>query len=123
MFFFTDKLTVEEKKLQEAKFEILTSEVRYLNSLRVLDNEFANDHELIHEVLTPGERERLFPGVETVLAASENFLTDLQSVWNDDPMMNRFPEVILKHIEKFLDVYFTYCSKQVLIEGTLKELK
>lgn len=50
-FFFTERLTVEEKKIQEAKFEILRSEASYSNSLRVLVTEFINNHKLVHEDL------------------------------------------------------------------------
>lgn len=38
--FFTDTLTIEQKKLQEAKFEMMTSEASYLNSLNLLTKHF-----------------------------------------------------------------------------------
>ncbi|XP_018363032.1 PREDICTED: uncharacterized protein LOC108761149 isoform X1 [Trachymyrmex cornetzi] len=117
------KFTPEEKKIQEAKFEILTSEASYLNSLRVLENEFLNNHILINEILTPIERKKLFGGVPSVLSASQTFLAELEAVWREDPMLPGLSEVLLKHAEKCQATYVAYCSNQVSIDTTLKELK
>ncbi|XP_018406089.1 PREDICTED: uncharacterized protein LOC108782329 [Cyphomyrmex costatus] len=117
------KLTPEEKKIQEAKFEILTSEASYLNSLRVLENEFLNNHILINEILTPIERKKLLGGVPSVLSASQTFLAELEAVWREDPMLSGLSEVLLKHAEKCQATYVAYCSNQVSIDTTLKELK
>nr|XP_012229085.1 PREDICTED: uncharacterized protein LOC105676070 [Linepithema humile] len=117
------KLTPEEKKIQEAKFEILTSEASYLNSLRVLENEFLNNHTLMNDILTPIERKKLFGGVPSVLSASQTFLAELEAVWREDPMLLGLSEVLLKHAEKCQATYVTYCSNQVSIDTTLKELK
>ncbi|XP_036139252.1 uncharacterized protein LOC105828598 isoform X2 [Monomorium pharaonis] len=117
------KLTPEEKKIQEAKFEILTSEASYLNSLRVLENEFLNNHILMNEILTPIERKKLFGGVPSVLSASQTFLAELEAVWRADLMLPGLAEVLLKHAEKCQASYVAYCSNQVSIDITLKELK
>ncbi|KAL0128329.1 hypothetical protein PUN28_003543 [Cardiocondyla obscurior] len=117
------KLTPEEKKIQEAKFEILTSEASYLNSLRVLENEFLNNYTLINEILTPSEKNKLFSGVPSVLSASQTFLTELETVWREDPILPGLSEVLLRHAEKCQATYVAYCSNQVSIDTTLKELK
>ncbi|KAG5312698.1 NGEF protein, partial [Acromyrmex insinuator] len=109
--------------LLQAKFEILTSEASYLNSLRVLENEFLNNHILINEILTPIERKKLFGGVPSVLSASQTFLAELEAVWREDPMLPGLSEVLLKHAEKCQATYVAYCSNQVSIDTTLKELK
>ena len=114
---------MEERKIQEAKFEILTSEASYLNSLRVLENEFASNQELSNEILTSSERDKLFGSVPNVLVASERFLAELEQVWRDDPMLGKLPELLLKHGEKSAQVYVDYCSNQVSIDTTLKELR
>lgn len=118
-----EKLTTEEKKIQEAKFEILTSEASYLNSLRVLENEFLSNHILMNEILTPVERQRLFGGVPSVLSTSQTFLAELEAIWREDPMLSGLSEVLLKHAEKCQATYVAYCSNQVSIDTTLKELK
>ncbi|EZA54358.1 Ephexin-1 [Ooceraea biroi] len=117
------RLTPEEKKIQEAKFEILTSEASYLNSLRVLENEFLSNHALMNETLTPIERKKLFGGVPSVLSASQAFLAELEVVWRRDPMLPGLSEVLLKHAERSQTTYVAYCSNQVSIANTLKELK
>lgn len=118
-----ERLTSEEKKIQEAKFEILTSEASYLNSLRVLENEFLNNHALMNEILTPIEKKRLFGGVPSVLSASQTFLAELEAVWREDPMLPGLSDVLLKHSAKCQDTYVAYCSNQVSVDTTLKELR
>ncbi|XP_014609615.1 PREDICTED: uncharacterized protein LOC106789693 isoform X3 [Polistes canadensis] len=117
------RLTPEEKRIQEAKFEILTSEASYLNSLRVLDNEFLRNHELTHEILTPSEKDKLFGGVPGVIKASEKLLADLETIWKEDLTLHNLPDILLKHSEKYLDIFVGYCSNQIKIDMTLRELR
>ncbi|XP_043270705.1 uncharacterized protein Exn [Venturia canescens] len=120
---FLQRLTPDEKKCQEAKFEILTSEASYLNSLRVLVDEFLNNHDLVHEVLTPSERDKLFGRVPGVLMASESLLAELETVWNNDPMLPGLPEILLNYAQRSSLAYVAYCSNQVSIDSTLKDLR
>ncbi|XP_046750519.1 uncharacterized protein LOC124413791 [Diprion similis] len=117
------KLTAEERKLQEAKFEILTSEASYLSSLRVLEEEFVKNAELNSGILSTTEKEKLFGGVPGIRKASERLLADLENVWMDDPMMYGLPDVLFKHAKRSCNVYVQYCSNQVTIDTTLKELR
>lgn len=113
---------MEERKIQEAKFEILTSEASYLNSLRVLDEEFLNESSM-NEILSSSERDKLFGGIPSVLQASEQFLAELETVWRHDPMLHGLPELIRNYADKCLDIYVAYCSNQVSIDTTLKDLR
>lgn len=117
------RLTAEQRKVQEAKFEILTSEASYLNSLRVLENEFLNDPTLVNEVLSPAEWKKLFGFIPNVVQASEKFLAELEAVWKQDPMLHGLPDILIKYADKCLDIYVTYCSNQVSMDITLKELR
>ncbi|XP_053997668.1 uncharacterized protein LOC128886632 [Hylaeus anthracinus] len=116
------RLSPEERKIQEAKFEILTSEASYLNSLRVLENEFLGEFST-NETLTSVEKEKLFGGIPGVLQASEQFLTELETLWRQDPMLHGLPDLLLNYADKFLDIYVPYCSNQVSIDTTLKDLR
>ncbi|XP_031835348.1 ephexin isoform X2 [Nomia melanderi] len=116
------RLSADERKIQEAKFEILTSEASFLNSLRVLENEFLNETS-INEMLTPPEKEKLFGGIPAVLHASEQFLAELEAVWRQDPMLRGLSDVLLKYADKCSDIYVAYCSNQVSIDTTLKHLR
>lgn len=116
------RLTTKEKKIQEAKFEILTSEASYLNSLRVLKTEFLDDSS-IDEILTSVEKDKIFGDIPSILQASEQFLAELETVWRQDPMLHDLPNVLLKYADKCLDIYVTYCSNQVSIDTTLRDLR
>lgn len=121
-FLLLDRLNADERKIQEAKFEILTSEASFLNSLRVLENEFLNETS-INEMLTPAEKEKLFGGIPAVLLASEQFLAELETVWRQDPMLHGLLDVLLKYADKCSDIYVAYCTNQVSIDTTLKHLR
>ncbi|XP_031369102.1 uncharacterized protein LOC102671140 isoform X4 [Apis dorsata] len=116
------RLTTKEKKIQEAKFEILTSEASYLNSLRVLKTEFLDDSS-IDEILTSIEKDKIFGDIPSVLHASEQFLAELETIWRHDPMLHNLPNVLLKYADRCLDIYVTYCSNQVSIDTILKDLR
>lgn len=54
-------MTKEESKLQEAKFEVMTSEASYYKSLTVLEKHFAASPLLLDEsVLSSKDRKSLF---------------------------------------------------------------
>lgn len=89
----------------------------------MLENEFLNSHALMNEILTPVERKRLFGGVPSVLSASRVFLAELEAVWREDPMLPGLSDVLLRHAEKCEETYVAYCSNQVSIDTTLKELR
>lgn len=91
--------------------------------MRVLVNEFLINHELVYEALSATDREKLFGSVPSVLIASERLLAELESVWRADPMLKGLPEVLLKHAERCSKIYTDYCSNQVSIDLTLKELR
>lgn len=68
MFIFSGTISTHQKKLQEAKFEIITSEASYINSLNVLEKHFISSLELCDEsVLSKNDKRTLFsnliPGI------------------------------------------------------------
>ncbi|XP_047580211.1 rho guanine nucleotide exchange factor 16 isoform X3 [Lutra lutra] len=65
-----DKLSAEERKRQEAIFEILTSEFSYQHSLGVLVAEFLQSREL-RATMTQTEHHHLFSNILDVLSASQ----------------------------------------------------
>jgi len=77
----------------------------------------------MNEILTPIESKKLFGGVPSVLSASQTFLAELEFVWRKDPMLPGLSEILLKHAEKSQAIYVMYCSNQVSIANTLKDLK
>jgi hypothetical protein len=58
---FSGTIGPHHKKLQEAKFEIITSEASYINSLNVLEKHFMSSLEMCDEsVLSKNDRRTLF---------------------------------------------------------------
>lgn len=63
-FLLADSLSAHGKKLQEAKFELITSEASYVKSLNVLEKHFMNSSQFRDEtVLSKGDRRILFSNV------------------------------------------------------------
>lgn len=64
MVFLLDTLKPRERKLQEAKFELITSEASYFKSLTVLEKHFVNSHSMNDEtILSKNDRKILFGNV------------------------------------------------------------
>lgn len=122
MFIFVEKLTPGERVVQEAKFEIITSEASYLNSLEVLKREFIED-EGLKRILTDKQKDNIFGEVLNILSLSDKFLNDLESIWQKDPMMSGLLDVCLKHSTNWNMSYINYCYNQIETDITLKELR
>ncbi|XP_022916174.2 rho guanine nucleotide exchange factor 5 [Onthophagus taurus] len=115
-------LSLPQKKLQEAKFEMMTSEASYLNSLNVLNNHFIKN--LYNtECLSNEEKEVLFGKIPPVKNCSEKLLQDLEKCWQDSILLHQICDVIKKHAEENFNVYVQYCENQVYLDSTLKRIK
>ncbi|XP_063701168.1 uncharacterized protein LOC134831378 [Culicoides brevitarsis] len=117
-------LTNTEKYLQEAKFEILTSEASYLKSLNLLKSHFMN-HPAFRDtqILSAADRKTLFSYIIPVQECSDRLLSDLESCWQDNIMLIGLSESLQKHVEKYFNVYISYCEHQGKMDRTLKRLK
>ncbi|CAH0556152.1 unnamed protein product [Brassicogethes aeneus] len=115
-------LSLHQKKLQEAKFEMLTSEASYLNSLTVLDDHFVFNL-MQSDLIGDEEKAKLFGKIVDVRDCSEKLLQDLETCWQDNVLLPGICEIIQKHAEDNFDVYVSYCGNQIFIDETLKKLK
>ncbi|GLH02065.1 Uncharacterized protein GBIM_08114 [Gryllus bimaculatus] len=121
-----DGMTAEQKKLQEAKFEIITSEVSFLKSLNILEKYFINNSEInSKDVLSEEDRRTLFMPIVPVKETSQCFLQDLVKVWEDDICLKNLDlaEVLLKYAKGRFRVYIAYCSRQVDINEVLSQMR
>ncbi|GAB0098227.1 LOW QUALITY PROTEIN: rho guanine nucleotide exchange factor 16 [Sergentomyia squamirostris] len=117
-------LTATEKRLQEAKFEILTSEASYLKSLNLLKSHFMNDPSFRDAtVLSSADRKTLFSYTIPVQECSDRLLCDLENCWQDNIMLLGLSHSVYKHAEKYFHVYVQYCEHQVRLDRTLRRLK
>jgi neuronal guanine nucleotide exchange factor len=117
-------LTQNERRKQEAKFEVLTSEASYLKSLNLLRTHFMN-HPAFRDpqILSPADRKALFSYIVPVQECSDRLLCDLESCWQDSIMLLGLSYHIFKHAEKYFHVYISYCEHQGKLDRTLKRLK
>ncbi|XP_039296866.1 uncharacterized protein LOC111056039 [Nilaparvata lugens] len=116
-----ETMTKADIALQESKFEILTSELSYLNSLNILVTVFIKSKEL-SSILSQSDEECLFKHIVRVKKASEMFLYDLAGQWEDDIFLSGIYREIQKHSRTTLKVYIDYCSNQVNLHRTLQRL-
>ena len=118
-------ISPEQKKLQEAMFEVISSEASYLKSLNILISHFVQSSQFSGEssVLSKRDQRILFSEVISVRACSEKFLADLESRWQESVQLSGISDVIMKHANQNFQVYVKYCSNQVYQDRTLKRLR
>ncbi|XP_054285707.1 uncharacterized protein LOC129002133 isoform X2 [Macrosteles quadrilineatus] len=119
-----DTLSQSRKRLQEAKFEVMTSEASYFKSLTVLDKLFASCPLFCDEnILTRDDKITLFGNVGIVRKCSEKLLLALHSCWQECILLTGISDVVYDHIKSERQVYIKYCTNQISMDRTLKRLK
>lgn len=119
-----DTLSLEKKRLQEAKFEVVTSEASYYKSLTILDKHFAASPLLKDESVLPKvQYKTLFGNVSAVRRCSEAILAALEKCWQESILLEGLSDVINDVAEKYFSVYKKYCTSQLAIERTVKSLR
>ncbi|KAM7323845.1 hypothetical protein ACRRTK_016150 [Alexandromys fortis] len=116
-----DTLSMEERKRQEAIFEILTSEFSYLHSLSILVAEFLQSREL-RATMTQTEHHHLFSNIMDVLAASQKFFEALEQRHKAQVCVEDISDILEDHAENHFHPYIAYCSNEVYQQRTLQKL-
>ncbi|XP_012631243.2 rho guanine nucleotide exchange factor 16 [Microcebus murinus] len=116
-----DTLSAEERKRQEAIFEILTSEFSYQHSLSVLVAEFLESKEL-RATMTQTEHHHLFSNIVDVLGASQRFFEDLEQRHKAQVLVEDISDILVEHAERHFHPYVAYCSNEVYQHRTLQQL-
>ena len=117
-------LSSVQRKVQEAMFEVITSEASYLKSLNVLVNHFLQcPHFASETIITKREKNTLFSDILPVKRCSEMFLADLEKRWQESVLITTIADVVLKHASTSFSVYVKYCSNQIYQDRMLKQLK
>lgn len=113
-----DRLTSQQRRLQEAKFELLTSEASYVRSLSVLEVHFEQAESLRSESVLPREdRRSLFGDVTSVREAAKGFLAELERCWQSSVIMDGVSQLVQAHVQRAAKPYIRYCSNQVNISS------
>ncbi|BES96896.1 Rho guanine nucleotide exchange factor (GEF) [Nesidiocoris tenuis] len=119
-----ESLTPNQKRLQEAKFELITSEASYYKSLSVLEKVFANSSAFKDETIIPKvDYKTIFGNIIPVRKCSEAMLAGMEKCWQDSILLDGICDILLSVTKEKFSAYVRYCSHQVAIERTLKRLK
>ncbi|XP_045929090.1 rho guanine nucleotide exchange factor 26-like isoform X2 [Micropterus dolomieu] len=116
-----DQMTQEERKRQEAIFEVISSEHSYLHSLEILIRMFKNSAEL-SEAMTKTEHHHLFSNIADVCEASKKFFKELEERHQQNIVIDDISDIVCKHAQANFDPYITYCSNEVYQQRTLQRL-
>uniref|UniRef100_A0A8C3C3B3 Rho guanine nucleotide exchange factor 16 n=1 Tax=Cairina moschata TaxID=8855 RepID=A0A8C3C3B3_CAIMO len=116
-----DTITPEERKRQEAMFEIITSEYSYMHSLSVLVCHFMRSEEL-KETMTQTDHHHLFSNISDILAVSTSFFEDLEKRHQENLVMPDISDIVEEHASKHFNPYVSYCSNEVYQQRTLQRL-
>ncbi|XP_051895579.1 rho guanine nucleotide exchange factor 19 isoform X2 [Pristis pectinata] len=116
-----DRIGNEQRKLQEAKFELVTSEGSYLHSLTITVEHFQNSKEL-QECLNAQEKQWLFSKLPEVKEVSEKFLQQLEERLEKDILNFDVCDIVLAHCPAFRRVYLPYVTNQAYQEQTYQRL-
>ncbi|XP_058849242.1 rho guanine nucleotide exchange factor 19-like isoform X2 [Acipenser ruthenus] len=115
------QLSLQQRRLQEAMFEVITSEASYLKSLTVVVSNFLGSRELAM-TLHSMERHTLFSNLLEVRDVSESFLLDLEQRLEESLLMTDLSDLVLKHSEAFKRVYIPYVTNQMYQEALAQRL-
>ncbi|KAJ8401275.1 hypothetical protein AAFF_G00385060 [Aldrovandia affinis] len=116
-----DTFSNEERKLQEAKFELVTSEASYIRSLAIAVDHFMLSRDL-GECLGAQKRQWLFSKLPDVKDVSERFLQDLEQRLEEDILRFDVCDIVLDHCPALRRVYLPYVTNQAYQEQTYQRL-
>uniref|UniRef100_A0A673XIJ2 Rho guanine nucleotide exchange factor 19 n=1 Tax=Salmo trutta TaxID=8032 RepID=A0A673XIJ2_SALTR len=116
-----DNFSNVERKLQEAKFELVTSEASYIRSLTIAVDHFMLSQEL-GECLGAQDRQWLFSKLPEVKDVSERFLQDLEHRLEEDILRFDVSDIVLAHCPALRRVYLPYVTNQAYQEQTYQRM-
>ncbi|XP_044288662.1 rho guanine nucleotide exchange factor 26 isoform X2 [Varanus komodoensis] len=114
-------ISQEERKRQEAIFEVISSEHSYLLSLEILIRMFKNSKELA-STMTKTESHHLFSNIADVCEASKKFFGELEARHQNNIFIDDISDIVEKHTTSTFDPYVKYCTNEVYQQRTLQKL-
>ncbi|XP_034161023.2 rho guanine nucleotide exchange factor 26 [Pangasianodon hypophthalmus] len=116
-----DRLSQEERKRQEAIFEVISSEHSYLHSLMILIRLFKNSPEL-SDTMTKTDHHHLFSNIVDVCEASKKFFKELEDRHQQNIVIDDISDIVIRHAQANFEPYVTYCSNEVYQQRTFQRL-
>lgn len=114
-------LSSEECKYQESMFEVITSEMSYLRSLRVITDHFMESSEL-NDTLINMDKKTLFSNILRIREVSERFLKDLEERVDESVIISDICDIIHYHAQHHFPAYIDYVRNQIYQEKTYSNL-
>ncbi|MGH0115125.1 UNVERIFIED_CONTAM: hypothetical protein FKN15_070645 [Acipenser sinensis] len=115
------QLSDKSRKLQEVKFELVTSEASYLRSLDIAVDHFQKSRQL-GALLSLQEKTWLFSRLAEVREVSRSFLADLEERVESEILLFDVCDIVLKHCASFQRVYVPYLTNQSYQEKIFQRL-
>ncbi|KAM7404483.1 hypothetical protein PAMP_011827 [Pampus punctatissimus] len=115
------QISSQERKRQEAIFEIITSEHSYLHSLGILVRHFKNS-EALRKTMTVTEHHHLFSNISVIEQVSKRFFEDLERRHYDNPVIRDISDIVQNHAAHHFEPYIVYCSNETFQQRTLQKL-
>ncbi|XP_064577058.1 rho guanine nucleotide exchange factor 26 [Zonotrichia leucophrys gambelii] len=117
----SEAISQEERKRQEAIFEVISSEHSYLLSLEILIRMFKNSREL-SLTMTKTESHHLFSNITDVYEASKKFFEELEARHQNNILIEDISDIVARHAGSTFDPYVKYCTNEVYQQRTLQRL-
>ncbi|XP_060905178.1 trichohyalin [Labrus mixtus] len=114
-------LTEDQRRLQEVRFEVVTSEASYCRSLDIVVEHFVKCKQL-GALLSTQDRNWLFSRLADVRAISHSFLSKLEEQVESDIMQFTVCDIIARHCQRFKMVYVPYLTNQSYQDATYQRL-
>ncbi|TNN62638.1 Ephexin-1 [Liparis tanakae] len=115
------QLSQTEIIIQEAMFELVTSEASYYKSLEILEAHFLRNPDLIN-TLSQSDVHFLFSNIEEVMKASERFLMDLEHRIEESILISDVCDIVYLHAVNHFDVFIKYVINQVYQEKNYRRI-
>uniref|UniRef100_A0AAR2JZE9 DH domain-containing protein n=2 Tax=Pygocentrus nattereri TaxID=42514 RepID=A0AAR2JZE9_PYGNA len=114
-------LSEDERRLQEVRFEVVTSEASYCSSLDIVVEHFVKSKQL-NSLLATQDKNWLFSRLGDVRAISNSFFSQLEERVESDVMHFTVCDIIIKHCPRFRAVYVPYLTNQSYQDKTYQRL-
>ncbi|XP_070826270.1 ephexin-1 isoform X1 [Chaetodon trifascialis] len=115
------QLPQKEVIMQEAMFELVTSEASYYKSLEILETHFLRNPVLIN-TLSQSDMHFLFSNIEEVMKASERFLMDLEHRIEKSIVISDVCDIVCYHAVEHFNVFIKYVINQVYQEKNYRRI-
>ncbi|XP_050986778.1 zinc finger CCCH domain-containing protein 13 isoform X2 [Labeo rohita] len=116
-----EELTEDERRLQEVRFEVVTSEASYCRSLDIVVENFVMSKQL-NVILSSQDKNWLFSRLNDVRAVSHSFLSQLEEAVEENIMRFTVCDIIIKLCPRFRNVYVPYLTNQSYQDKTYQRL-